>query len=94
MMTPSQYGSAAGLLIVLIAVALGLNADWLRERFFDASVPKIDSIAILPLKNLSGDPEQDYLSDGRCQVNGTKPALLRKAPASPFSTHTSPSSRR
>jgi TolB-like protein/Tfp pilus assembly protein PilF len=28
------------------------------------SVPPIDSIAVLPLENLSGDPEQEYFADG------------------------------
>jgi len=27
-------------------------------------LPKIQSIAVLPLKNLSGDPEQEYFADG------------------------------
>ena len=27
-------------------------------------MPKIESIAVLPLENLSNDPEQDYFADG------------------------------
>src|ERR1700749_4989818 len=33
-------------------------------RAKEASQPKIRSLAVLPLKNLSGDPSQDYLADG------------------------------
>jgi pentatricopeptide repeat protein len=36
----------------------------LRGRTKEASGPKIRSLAVLPLKNLSGDPSQDYLADG------------------------------
>src|SRR5262249_20939515 len=34
------------------------------SRFFRQSGPQIKSIAVLPLQNLSGDPAQDYFSDG------------------------------
>jgi TolB-like protein/DNA-binding winged helix-turn-helix (wHTH) protein len=30
----------------------------------DAEIPRIGSIAVLPLENLSGDPEQEYFADG------------------------------
>jgi serine/threonine protein kinase/Tfp pilus assembly protein PilF len=66
---------AAGLaLVALAAVLLGLNVAGLRDRlltFVGASVsrrsvplPRIESIAVLPLANLSGDPEQEYFADG------------------------------
>jgi TolB-like protein/DNA-binding winged helix-turn-helix (wHTH) protein/tetratricopeptide (TPR) repeat protein len=35
-----------------------------RSRPADANAPKITSIAVLPLKNLSGDPAQEYFADG------------------------------
>jgi len=35
-----------------------------RSRAGGAAKPKIKSIAVLPLKNLSGDPTQDYFADG------------------------------
>jgi TolB-like protein/Tfp pilus assembly protein PilF len=35
-----------------------------RSRAGDAGRPKIRSLAVLPLQNLSGDPLQDYMADG------------------------------
>ena len=35
-----------------------------RGRTGNAAQPKIRSLAVLPLKNLSGDPTQEYLGDG------------------------------
>jgi hypothetical protein len=36
-----------------------------RGRTDHAARPKIMSVGVLPLANLSGDPEQEYLADGR-----------------------------
>jgi hypothetical protein len=53
--------AAAGLLggALVLAVALGLDIggarQWLRRR----SNPPLRSVAVLPLENLSGDPQQD-----------------------------------
>jgi len=50
---------------------VGLNVGGLRDRVLTAvgarhGVPlaRIESLAVLPLANLSGDPEQDYFADG------------------------------
>jgi eukaryotic-like serine/threonine-protein kinase len=53
---------AAGV-AVAAAVPAALNVGGLRDRWF-ASGPKIRSLAVLPLANLSGDPDQEYFSDG------------------------------
>ena len=49
------YGGAAGLVIAAVVVALIL---------FTGPVEAIESIAVLPLENLTGDAEQQYFVDG------------------------------
>ena len=44
-----------------VAVVLGLVIAYFR---LTSPSPRIDSIAVLPLENLSGNPEQEYFSDG------------------------------
>jgi TolB-like protein/Flp pilus assembly protein TadD len=58
--------TAAGLLGGALVVAIFLGFDladsrhWLRRQ----SNPTIRSLAVLPLENLSGDEQEDYLADG------------------------------
>ena len=55
-------------LVVSIALALAAAAIILGVRYLQhrslAAAPKITSLAVLPLDNLSGDPTQDYFADG------------------------------
>jgi TolB-like protein len=54
---------ASLVLLVLIASAL-LNLTAIRQRLFGGSGQPIRSIAVLPLQNLSGDPDQEYFVAG------------------------------
>ena len=55
---------SVGSLVVLIgSLLLYLNLGTLRQRLHRQPTP-IQSIAVLPLENLSGDPTQDYFVDG------------------------------
>jgi TolB-like protein/Tfp pilus assembly protein PilF len=49
--------------VVLLAL-LAVTYLVTRSRARDAAQPKIKSLAVLPLKNLSGDATQEYLADG------------------------------
>jgi TolB-like protein/DNA-binding winged helix-turn-helix (wHTH) protein len=48
-----------------LVVAISLGARSLRDRSLNRTAgPKISSLAVLPLDNLSGDPGQNYFADG------------------------------
>jgi serine/threonine protein kinase/Flp pilus assembly protein TadD len=55
---------SAGIALAIVIVLLSFFWSPLRQRFFPAPSIKIRSLAVLPLKNLSGDPKQDYFADG------------------------------
>ncbi|HEX3320215.1 MAG TPA: winged helix-turn-helix domain-containing protein [Terriglobales bacterium] len=61
-------GRIAAALAVLLAIAtalVGINFRGWRDRIWSRSAkPTIQSLAVLPLENLSGDPAQDYFADG------------------------------
>jgi len=71
---PSRRGltlSVAGIALALLAgVVVALtNVDGLRQRLFGARDPgTIRSLAVLPLENLSHDPEQEYFADGMTET--------------------------
>jgi serine/threonine-protein kinase len=49
--------------VALVVVLAALNVGGVRDRLFEGR-PRIRSIAVLPLANLSGDPQQEYFADG------------------------------
>jgi eukaryotic-like serine/threonine-protein kinase len=66
-----RWGSAtaAGIgllgLACVTAVLLAFNVGKIRQKLLGpGEVPRIESLAVLPLQNLSGDKEQDYFADG------------------------------
>jgi serine/threonine-protein kinase len=57
---------AAGVAVFcMLALLFALNVGGWRERLLrEGSQGPIESLAVLPLQNLSHDPEQDYFADG------------------------------
>ncbi len=62
-----MWGATAGLL--LLGLGPGLNVGGLRDLLVGRPVAgEITSVAVLPLKNLSGDPAQDYFAEGMTEA--------------------------
>jgi len=67
-----------GALAAGAAVLLGLNVGGLRDRVAGLfGPPRLESIAVLPLANLSGDAEQEYFADGMTEELITHLAQIR-----------------
>jgi TolB-like protein/DNA-binding winged helix-turn-helix (wHTH) protein/tetratricopeptide (TPR) repeat protein len=72
-------GGAGGAALLVLLVSL--NTGGLRQRLLGATATRrIQSIAVLPLENLSDDPSQEYFADGMtdelitqlAQINGLR----------------------
>ena len=64
---PVGFGLLA--VIGMTAVLLALNVQGWRDRLFVyAAKPRIQALAILPLANLSSEPEQEYFADGMTEA--------------------------
>ena len=61
-------GAPAGLLALLFAV-LALNVGQVRDRLLGGPVAvESQSIAVLPLRNLSGERQEDYFAEGMTEA--------------------------
>ena len=66
---------ACGLALVgVLVLVLAANVGGLRDRLWGAG--RIQSLAVLPLANLSGDPAQDYFADGMTEAMITELAQI------------------
>jgi serine/threonine protein kinase/tetratricopeptide (TPR) repeat protein len=59
----SSRVAAGAMAIVIVVTGIALNVGGLRDRLW-SSQPLYDSVAVLPLENLSGDQAQAYLAGG------------------------------
>lgn len=62
--------------LVLMAALVVLGVGTVRGRLFSRAVPPIRSLAVLPLENLTGDPEQEYFADGMTEALTTELAQI------------------
>jgi len=61
----------------LVVFLVGFNAGGLRQRLWGSPDPSgIRSLAVLPLENLSHDPEQEYFADGMTEALTTELAQI------------------
>jgi TolB-like protein/tetratricopeptide (TPR) repeat protein len=71
------YGASA--IAVLVLLVAGLRWSGRKPRAPTVGVPgAIQSLAVLPLENLSGDPAQDYFADGMTDALITQLSQIRK----------------
>jgi TolB-like protein/DNA-binding winged helix-turn-helix (wHTH) protein/Tfp pilus assembly protein PilF len=61
-----RWLSVAAVLLLAFAASFVLDVGGLRTKLLSHRFeqPKIRSLAVLPLTNISGDPEQEYFADG------------------------------
>ena len=65
----AAWWAATGLVLLVVAVGFASNVAGVRDRLLGRPVAgEITSMAVLPLKNLSGEPGQDYFADGMTEA--------------------------
>jgi len=71
------HGLVAGLAIIAVAALLE-RTGWKQKLFGEADASPIRSVAVLPLQNLSNDPNQEYFVDGMTDALITDLAQIRE----------------
>jgi len=64
---PTLYAAFGVLALVVVLVGADVGG-WRARLLGHAAAPRIESLAVLPLANLSRDPEQDYFADGMTEA--------------------------
>jgi len=64
-----SVGLGLGILALIIVLLIAFNVGRSRDRVLGRTgAPRIESLAVLPLANLSGDPQQEYFADGMTEA--------------------------
>src|SRR5258708_31743345 len=71
------HGLVGGLAIIAVAALLE-GTGWKQKLFGGATASPIRSVAVLPLQNLSNDPNQEYFVDGMTDELITDLAQIRE----------------
>jgi TolB-like protein/DNA-binding winged helix-turn-helix (wHTH) protein/Flp pilus assembly protein TadD len=77
--TASRKARTAGLIALAALLLLFAGANvvrWGRQRMHGSSPARIQSIAVLPLDNLSGNPAEEYFADGLTDELTTELAVI------------------
>ena len=73
---PAALLSVSAAVVVLFLIATLLLPHW-REQRLPTQIPKkIESIAVLPLENLTGDPQREFFVDGMTETLITELAQI------------------
>jgi len=67
---------SVGITIALVLLVVGLKVDWRERVRGNLGSPHIESLAVLPLENLSRDPDQEYFADGMTEALITELAQI------------------
>jgi serine/threonine-protein kinase len=60
---------SAGSVLAVLALLVAFDVGGWRQRLLERTgPPRIQSLAVLPLTNLSGDPQQEYFADGMTEA--------------------------
>jgi len=78
--------AAAIMLVVLIVGYAGFRWHLMRQTPVAGVVTAKPSIAVLPLRNLSGDPANDYFSDGMTEEISTKLSRIQGLKVASYSS--------
>ena len=62
---------------ITVLALVAVSYITIRGRTGTATRPKIQSLAVLPLRNLSGDPTQDYFADGMTEAVIGRLSMIR-----------------
>lgn len=62
---------------IAVLALMAVTYVTIRSRTERATRPKIQSLAVLPLRNLSGDPTQDYFADGMTEAVIGRLSMIR-----------------